>query len=121
MVNNELTHWGIKGQKWGVRRYQNKDGSLTPKGQKRYSDDYVRAKTLKKKKLRQLSNAELKELNNRMQLESTYKNLKKQDISAGRKFAKDVAYETAKSTASDYAKKYAKLGIKFIGDAMKNK
>ena len=37
--NGELYHWGIKGQKWGVRRYQNKDGSLTKAGKKRYSDD----------------------------------------------------------------------------------
>lgn len=36
-MNNELYHHGIKGMKWGVRRYQNKDGSLTPKGKKRYS------------------------------------------------------------------------------------
>lgn len=34
-MNNELYHWGIKGMKWGVRRYQNKDGSLTPAGKKR--------------------------------------------------------------------------------------
>lgn len=33
---NELYHHGIKGQKWGVRRYQNPDGSLTPAGRKRY-------------------------------------------------------------------------------------
>lgn len=32
----ELQHHGIKGQKWGVRRFQNKDGSLTPEGEKRY-------------------------------------------------------------------------------------
>lgn len=33
---NDLRHHGIKGQKWGVRRFQNKDGSLTPAGEKRY-------------------------------------------------------------------------------------
>lgn len=32
----ELTHWGIKGQKWGVRRYQNIDGSFTQAGKERY-------------------------------------------------------------------------------------
>lgn len=33
--NGELYHYGIKGQKWGVRRFQNKDGSLKPAGKKR--------------------------------------------------------------------------------------
>ena len=36
---NALYHHGIKGQKWGVRRFQNKDGSLTPAGKERYGDD----------------------------------------------------------------------------------
>lgn len=36
---NELYHWGIKGMKWGVRRYQNKDGTLTAAGKKHYNGD----------------------------------------------------------------------------------
>lgn len=38
MGNTELRHWGIKGMKWGVRRYQNKDGTLTPAGKTRYAE-----------------------------------------------------------------------------------
>lgn len=36
---NELYHWGIKGMKWGVRRYQNKDGTQTAAGKKHYNGD----------------------------------------------------------------------------------
>lgn len=33
---NSIYHFGVKGQRWGIRRYQNPDGSLTPEGKKRY-------------------------------------------------------------------------------------
>lgn len=35
--SDELTHFGIKGQKWGVRRFENEDGTLTEAGKKRYA------------------------------------------------------------------------------------
>ena len=35
---SELYHFGIKGQKWGIRRYQNYDGSYTQAGLKRYQE-----------------------------------------------------------------------------------
>lgn len=36
---NELQHHGIKGMKWGIRRFQNTDGSLTSAGRKRYNNE----------------------------------------------------------------------------------
>ena len=47
-MENELYHYGILGMKWGVRRYQNRDGSLTAEGKKRYDRDI--AENLAKKK-----------------------------------------------------------------------
>ena len=52
MHQYELTHHGVKGMKWGVRRYQNKDGSLTPEGQRRL------AKNLKKEYKRSYRSAQ---------------------------------------------------------------
>lgn len=44
-MDNEFNHHGIKGMRWGVRRYQNKDGSLTSAGKKRYkSGDHMNDK-----------------------------------------------------------------------------
>ena len=38
-MDNTLYHFGTKGMRWGVRRYQNEDGSLTEAGQRRYERD----------------------------------------------------------------------------------
>ena len=50
-MENELYHHGIKGMKWGVRRYQNSDGSLTAAGKKRYDRD-IRENDARKKENR---------------------------------------------------------------------
>ena len=79
---NEFYHHGIKGQKWGVRRFQNPDGTLTAAGRKRYgSQDNFDARNLEKKGKKNLSNDELRKINERKRLEAEYDsyNRKKKD------------------------------------------
>lgn len=76
VYSNELYHWGIKGMKWGVRRYQNRDGTLTAEGKKRYisdHEDYIRAHT--QKSVREMSDGELNARINRLQKEQQYARL----------------------------------------------
>lgn len=113
---NELQHWGIKGQKWGVRRFQNANGSLTPAGRKRYSEtsagghkrieseDHKQAHALKSKKLYEMSNKELETLTRRMQLEQNYRNLNKQKVSKGQQIVSSVLTEIGKETFKSFAK-----------------
>ena len=88
--NDELMHYGVKGMKWGVRRYRNKDGSLTTTGKKRYSDEE------RKENSRELNSAIAKS---------------KAKSSTGRPSAKEI-YETsstmkkfAEATKKDYKKR----------------
>ena len=58
---NELYHHGIKGQRWGVRRFQNPDGTLTEAGKKRYGtvENFEARKTLKKAKKEEVRKQEI--------------------------------------------------------------
>ena len=50
MENNVLMHHGVRGMKWGVRRFQNKDGTLTAAGKKRYEKEMAKLKEEEKAK-----------------------------------------------------------------------
>ena len=54
--SNELSHYGILGMKWGVRRYQNADGSLTSAGKARYGSSSSSGANLSYNKLKIASN-----------------------------------------------------------------
>ena len=115
MTDNELYHFGVKGMKWGVRRYQNKDGTLTKAGRKKmakldkeYSkltgqkrnteSSNTRSPLTKKKKLSEMTDDEIREQINRITLEKQYTNLLKnpdsiKKQSKGHDFIKKIGSE----------------------------
>lgn len=75
------------------------------------SADYNKKMSLKAKKLNTMSNEELRSLNDRLQLERTYKQLTTADVSPGRKFVTDLLVNVAKQTVTSYVSKQAGKGF----------
>ena len=111
-----LVHHGILGMKWGVRRYQNKDGSLTSAGKKRYSnnDDIKEApqkntEEPKKKSVKDMSDEELRREVNRMQLEQNYLRMTGQNIEKGKTAAEIALGKMKESFVSTVAQKSGQI------------
>lgn len=119
--SSELYHHGIRGQRWGIRRFQNEDGTLTPAGLRRQAkieriamrqevrNAKARAKADRKismigknVKTEKLSNEELKARIDRLNLEKEYKTLKNdvKGISAGKEFINKILDHAAQKEAN---------------------
>lgn len=115
MVQAELTHWGIKGMKWGVRRYQNKDGSLTPAGKKRYDDGGEGSSSASsssgKKRVSEMTDDELRTKLNRINLELQYRDAVARMTPDRTKRAKKVVADLAEQAVRSLATKAIEKGI----------
>lgn len=118
--DNYLAHHGIKGQRWGIRRYQNEDGSLTELGKKHYSVDTGGNEKLSKKFTKDVKS--MKKALDKTDVELQKANAKKYDARA-RKFAKvggiAATVGLAVSTAAENDRKSAEKHIKRLGTESK--
>lgn len=100
MNNDILQHFGVLGMKWGKR---SKGSTKISKS----SPEHKTKQILKKKKLNEMTNQELKTLNERLQLERSYKDLTKSQRSAGQKFVMDLLGSMVKQAAMSYIQKHS--------------
>jgi len=110
----QLKHYGIPGMKWGRRKGKAALKKVKKKvnpPKRGASEDYKKAASIRKKKIHQMSNAELRTLNERLQLERSFKDLSAKDISPGRKFAQDIIREVGKDLIKEPIKTGVKIGI----------
>ena len=115
-MDDVLIHYGILGMKWGVRRYQNKDGSLTSAGKKRYgNNDDIKdspqknTEEPKKKSVKDMSDEELRREVNRMQLEQSYLRMTGQNIEKGKSAAEIALGKMKESFVSTVAQKSGQI------------
>lgn len=107
---NELAHYGILGMKWGVRRSEAQLARARgKKSSEEENDDYKKAHS--SKSVKSMSDKELRERLNRLNMEQQYKKLTTPEKSAGRKAVEQIVGGSAKQLAINYTTKYMAKGI----------
>jgi len=113
-----LQHHGVLGMRWGYRRERGPDGRVIPgsyvkRGGQPVSGDRAAADAARQS-IPSMTNAELRQVVERMNLEQQYRRLGQQDISAGRKFVQD----TLRSIGQELCRNVAMNSISAMTDAM---
>ena len=124
---SELYHYGIKDMKWGVRRFQNPDGTLTDLGKKRYQKGVNSlseninasrvAKKIEREHMENMSNEELSRKTNRLRLENSYaEEMRRQDSYSTDRAKVNMYINTALPiiVTSASAMALAKVGAKML-------
>lgn len=121
VYNEYLAHYGIKGQKWGIRRYQNEDGSYTDLG-RRLRNAVARPKsessTWKAKDAGSLSDDELRRRLTRLQQEKQYKEMTASRAAKARKWISKTAGKILVTTAIGVAASVATYKYKSMAEGL---
>lgn len=111
MSNNTLRHYGIFGMKWGVRRSPTQLASV--RGASMENSSYTSKKD-RKGTVRSMSDDELRQRINRLQMEKQYSQLTHREKSVGERFITNVLASAAQQTASKYVSQYMSKGVDAI-------